>query len=120
MSKSYRKPYSSWCGVRSSAYDKMLAARGVRRAQDQVLRDSIAHDADWDEVLMPLPYECSHNDVWVWNRDGNKYFCHASTNTFNPYAHCSRRYGFAPADEFAWLEEAERDHALWMARMSRK
>lgn len=70
MSRSYRKPYGTYCNIHNSAhYDKQLAARGVRRRQDEWLRNH------WDDEsgLVPHRYECCHNDVWGWNRDGTQF-----------------------------------------------
>jgi hypothetical protein len=70
MSKSYRKPYTSITGSKSSASDKQIASRAVRRTQNRWTQRSI----DIEEGS-PTPHrlECSHNDVWGWNRDGGKY-----------------------------------------------
>ena len=35
MSRSYRKPYAAVTGTKSAHKDKKMAARGVRRRQDQ-------------------------------------------------------------------------------------
>lgn len=68
MSRSYRRPYSAPCGNASAHYDKTLAARGVRRAQNRALREAV----DWEEFELPHRFECNHNDVWGWGRDGKQ------------------------------------------------
>lgn len=68
MSKSYRRPYSAVCGSDSAAWDKYFAHRGVRRSQKLALKMC----SDWDEFLIPHKYECSHNEVYGWSRDGNQ------------------------------------------------
>ena len=72
MSRSYRKPYATWTGSYSSAHeDKTIAARGVRRRQNQYLKEVIK-DRDFDSFLIPDMHECSYNEVWTWGRDGKK------------------------------------------------
>jgi hypothetical protein len=68
MGKSYRKPYSAITGVRSAAYDKMVARRCWRRAQNQTLRECI----DYEELVMPKRLEAPFNNVYSWNRDGKQ------------------------------------------------
>lgn len=88
MSRSYRKqPFQSICGCSSAAHDKTIANRGVRHVQNQALRLY-----DDDTFLMPHRYECTHNDVWGWNRDGNKHY----------------------------YKPAQYAHELWFKRMMRK
>ena len=70
MSRSRRKPYSAITGIRSAKQDKRLAARGVRRKQNQVLNDVNS----WEDSLLPHRYECHWNDVWSWDRDGNQMY----------------------------------------------
>jgi hypothetical protein len=68
MSRSYRRPYSAPCGNASAHQDKMLASRGVRRAQNRAVREA----QDWEEFELPHRFECNHNDVWGWGRDGKQ------------------------------------------------
>lgn len=68
MSRSYRKPYSAVNGVTSAARDKRFASRGVRRKQNQWLRDT----AEFDDSLAPHRLECSGNEVYGWGRDGRQ------------------------------------------------
>jgi hypothetical protein len=66
MSRSYRKPYATCTGKRSASYDKTVAARCVRRANKSAIRTA----SDWEEFTPVDRYECAHNDVWGWDRDG--------------------------------------------------
>lgn len=68
MSRSYRKPYSAICGGGSASWDKFFAHRGERNAHKLAIKMCL----DWDEFLIPHKYECSHNEVYGWARDGNQ------------------------------------------------
>jgi hypothetical protein len=69
MSRSYKKnPFTAICGGDSAKYDKQLAHRGVRRAQNQATR-RMAYDED---LLMPHRYECTWNETYNWGRDGKQ------------------------------------------------
>ena len=121
MSKSYRKPYYTWTSVRSSAHDdKTTAARGMRRAQEQSLREAIAHGGDWDEWMIPVRSECTYNNVYSWRRDGRQFPFKWNHNDFNPY--WLQRNGLPWTDEelMARVEErVERDEEF-LARLCRK
>lgn len=121
MSKSYRKPWGTCVSVKCSAHhDKTVAARLVRRTQDQALRDAIASGADWDSFLIPERYECSFNDVWGWGRDGKQSPITRSSQYNNPYAYNS--YGWPRTDEEVmtrWRERQEHDD-WFLAYASRK
>ena len=72
MSRSYRKPYASFCGGNGSAKkDKTLAHRGVRRAHNRIIQMMLRDP----ELNIPLPHfrECSCNNVYGWNRDGKQH-----------------------------------------------
>ncbi len=69
MSRSYRKPYSACTGHSSARWDKTTAARGVRRKQNQVLRDA----EDLEALQMPHRLECHHNNTYDWKRDGGQW-----------------------------------------------
>ena len=85
MSRSYRRPYYTWTSARASAHgDKTTAARGMRRAQEQLLREAIRED-NWDEWLIPVREECRHNNVYSWRRDGTQRPFRWNHNYFNPY-----------------------------------
>jgi hypothetical protein len=69
MSRSYRAPFAPVTGVKSAADDKRLAARGVRRKQNQWLRQTV----DFDEAIVPHRFECHWNEVYGWGRDGRQF-----------------------------------------------
>ena len=95
MSRSYRKPACAVCCVRSAKDDKRHANRGVRRRQNQYLRDSQIAD-DYDGFLIPHTYECSFNETYSWGRDGcqslqrfpveGDYFCGWYFENYGPEA----------------------------------
>lgn len=68
MSRSYRRPYAAVTGTASAKQDKVLAHRGVRRAQNAALRLA----ADFEELLLPHKLECHWNDPYSWGRDGKQ------------------------------------------------
>lgn len=120
MSKSYRKPWGTWTSVRSSAHgDKTTAARLFRRAQNQALRHAVANDADWDGWLLPERYECSHNDVWGWGRDGKQHPFFRSQQYYNPFAYNSCGWPRTIEDTMKrWRERQEHDDwfLTWASR----
>ena len=120
MSKSYRKPYGTWVRIKTSAHsDKTFAARAVRRAQEQALREAIRDD-EWEGWLIPDRYECSSNDVWDWARDGHKRLMHPGSQYNNPYAYNS--YCSAKTEQeymVRWFERMQHDDEF-MADASRK
>lgn len=71
MGKSYRKqPFMAICGNGSAKQDKIAAHRAMRRKQNEYLRN----EQNYDQFLIPDIYECAHNDVWGWGRDGNQMY----------------------------------------------
>lgn len=120
MSKSYRKPYSAITGAHSAHDDKTVAARMVRRAQNNALRTAIANQVDWDEFLLPEVYECSHNDVWGWSRDGKQRLQTRGNQYNNPFAYVSSPTWMS-TDEIMqrWKESKERDD-WWVVYLKRK
>lgn len=67
MSRSYRKPYCTIAGGKSSEHDdKKIASRCWRR----LIKRSLAH-ADWDTYLMPDRREAAYNNRWSWPADGS-------------------------------------------------
>ena len=72
MSRSYRKPYAAITGTASAKEDKIRAARGVRRVQNDYLRKILQQDL-FDQLLIPHRLECSWNEVYSWARDGRQY-----------------------------------------------
>ncbi len=103
MSRSYRKPYASICGIRSAHADKTFASRAYRRLQNRVLRSC----QDWDEFSNPCQYEASGNDVWGWSRDGN-----------------NRLQRVRPYQLSYWQDETPEEHyenqRQWILQCSRK
>jgi hypothetical protein len=109
MSKSYRKPYSAITGIRSAHADKTQAARGLRRGQNQALRNFKFED--WDEFIIPVRLECSWNNTYSWGRDGKQHL------QFPPKPMPEgiwNGYSFNPRDE--WHDRS----VLWYARIQRK
>lgn len=82
MSRSYRVPYSAVTGVPSAHEDKKLAARGVRRRQNQWLQK---HGDEEDFGLIPHRLECSGNEVYSWGRDGRQYYHRLTGKDWNKY-----------------------------------
>src|ERR1700752_398427 len=120
MGKSYRKPYAPITGADSAHDDKIIAARAVRRAQNAALRNAIALGMDWDEFFIPDIYECAHNEVWNWRRDGNQSLVRRSSQYNNPFAYNS--WGWPNTIEATmerWRERQEHDED-YMARVVRK
>lgn len=66
MSRSYRKPYAAITGTKSAHADKKVAARGVRRRQNQWLYNL----NDPEGELIPDRLECAFNNTYDWRRDG--------------------------------------------------
>lgn len=68
MSRSYRKPYTAITGTQSAHADKKMAARGLRRGQNQWLHN--LDDLEGD--LIPHRLECAWNNTYAWGRDGRQ------------------------------------------------
>jgi hypothetical protein len=68
MSRSYRRPFAAITGLSSAKWDKQMAHRGVRRKQNLVLKTCL----DYDNLLLPHPFECHWNDTYDWGRDGSQ------------------------------------------------
>lgn len=83
MSRSYRKPYAAVTGAKSAHDDKKMAARGLRRRQNQWLH--MLRDAD--EALVPHRLECAYNNTYSWDRDGRQQLVF-------PGSHGSARFDF--------------------------
>jgi len=120
MSKSYRKPYSAVTGRNSAHDDKTVAARMVRRAQNHALRTAVMNSVDWDEFLLPEVYECSHNDVWGWSRDGNQSFRTRSQQYNNPFAYVCSPTWMTTEEIMAHWEERKQREDDWMKYLTRK
>jgi hypothetical protein len=66
MSRSTRRPYAAITGLSSAKWDKQMAHRGVRRKQNLYLKTCL----DYENLLLPHPFECHWNDTYNWGRDG--------------------------------------------------
>jgi hypothetical protein len=66
MSRSYRRLFAAIAGTASAKDDKRMAHRGVRRKQNRALKAC----ADYEELILPLPPECTWNNTYCWGRDG--------------------------------------------------
>lgn len=106
MSRSYRRPYASCCGVNSAKEDKRHANRAVRRLQKQYIRTN----ADNLDFLLPHRYEAAHNDVRSWIRDGKQVLQLPDARTWGWY--CSgilKGYHQHTWEEYiAWYAEYKR------------
>lgn len=90
MSRSYRhQPFMAVTGTNSAHQDKTLAARGMRRRQNEWLKNH------WDDegFLMPHRYECSHNETYVWGRDGCQMYQGLDARDWNRYKLAPRGIG---------------------------
>ena len=84
MSRSYRKPFMAITGCGSAKRDKVCAHRAVRRAQNHAIKNAFLEDS-FEDFLLPHIYECSYNDVWGWNRDGDVRYCGLDGDSYNNY-----------------------------------
>lgn len=120
MSRSYRKPYYTWTSAGCSAHhDKTTAARGMRRAQNQSLREAIAH-GDWDGWLIPVRGECTYNNVYSWHRDGKQFPFKWRHNDFNPYWLHSSARPHTDEELVKRMNERIADHEDFLSRLRRK
>jgi hypothetical protein len=123
MSRSYRKPFTTHtvCN-RSAQWDKRTASRAVRRANRLALKTCI----DFEDFSAMHRYECNHNDVWSWQRDGKQHIVLEFDR--DPNLH-------EIIVEVDWLTQVERvldgqpaineptprwDHAEWYKKVQRK
>jgi hypothetical protein len=106
MSRSYRKPYAAHCPFRVSAKeDKRLAARGMRRRQNQWLQNT----SDFRDALVPHRLECHHNNVYDWKRDGRQQLRQPRACDFSDYYRIQQGLFNSP-----WEERREARHpTLW-------
>ena len=109
MSRSYRKPYCVPCGDTGSAKkDKRIAARAMRRKQNHVLRVWMTREDE--DLIIPPRYECAHNDVWGWNRDGKQ-------RLVSPYPRYRGWWGiYEPLN----IEKEIAEHQEWIKTLCRK
>jgi hypothetical protein len=114
MARSHRKPYAAVTGARSARFDKQMAARGVRRKQNQHLK------TNWDDEGMLLPHhlECHHNDVWDWGRDGHQALQVPDADDWS--RHCAKVNGLRPYEAAWWREDANFWPPVWFADLTRK
>src|SRR5689334_20390150 len=119
MGKSYRRPYSAICGNSLAHDDKTRAARSVRRNQNQTLRDAISQNQDWDGFLLPDIYECQHNEVYGWCRDGNQYLQTQSSQYNNPYRAVSSPTWMSQEEIMKRWEESKERSDEWLKRVCR-
>ena len=68
MSRSYRKPYTAITGTQSAHADKKMAARGLRRRQNQWLYN--LNDLEGDLISHRL--ESAWNNTYAGGRDGRQ------------------------------------------------
>lgn len=114
MARSYRKPYTAVTGARSARIDKQMAARGVRHKQNQHLR------ANWDDedILLPHRFECHHNDVWGWDRDGHQNLQEPDDRDWSQF--CLKINGLHPYGQWpGWTGDSEWP-PVWFAELTRK
>lgn len=114
MARSYRKPYAAVTGSRSARVDKQMAARGVRRKQNQHLKTS------WEDedFLLPHRLECHHNDVWGWDRDGHQYLQIPNAASWSRF--CLEINGLHPYDQWPGWKVDTTWPPRWFADLMRK
>ena len=115
MGKSYRRPYQAICGNSSAKKDKQVAARGVRRKQNEWLR------INWHEEemgLIPHRYECHHNSVWDWCRDGKQRLCVPRACDWSEYCRISQGLFRYSGEQFWTRKNVWPPH--WAVEVTRK
>lgn len=92
MSRSYRhQPFAAITGSKSAKQDKIMAHRGVRRAQNYATRLMLRDE----NVLMPHRLECSWNEVYSWGRDGHQSWQYPGARDWSRYlAQVNRTYPY--------------------------
>jgi hypothetical protein len=118
MGKSYRRPFQAICGKGSAKKDKQAAARGVRRKQNEWLRNN------WQEEemgLVPHRYECHMNDVWGWSRDGKQMLSVPTARHWFEYCRIEQGLWHYPGEQ-SWAERYGFDQwpPRWAAEVTRK
>lgn len=111
MSKSYRKPWGTFCNVKSSEhYGKTICSRNWRRAQNQAVREALRDDG-WDEFILPPREAGKFGTEYDLRRDGHKRPYRRSRQYNNPYAYVwSRSVHNTEEEIFAkWRERQEHD-----------
>ena len=69
MSRSYRKPYSSWANTSGMHNDKKLYHHKHRAKARQAIKTT----QDFDELHTPIK-NIEVSDVWCMARDGEQYY----------------------------------------------
>lgn len=118
MSRSYKRPYAAICGGGSARSDKQAANRGVRRKQNAWLRTQWHED---EMGLIPHRYECHHNDVWSWCRDGNQRLCIPKASDWSEYCRIEQGLWHSPWEE-TWVKRYGEDQwpPRWAVELTRK
>lgn len=85
MSRSFKKqPFDTITCCGSAKCDKQLAHRAERRTHNRAIH--IARQTEsLEDFTPPLRLECSHNDVWDWNRDGHQRWCGLTVRDWAKY-----------------------------------
>jgi len=120
MSHSYRRPYSAVTGCRSAAWDKTIAARGVRRAQNGYVRKLLFGNVEWEATPIPHCLECHHNNNYGWGRDGSQGFQTISHNTYNVYWVCTSPCFWTEEELVQHRDERVERQVRWIAEIQRK
>jgi hypothetical protein len=114
MARSFRKPYAAVTSARSARTDKQMAARGVRRKQNRHLK------LHWeeDDFLLPHRFECHHNDVWGWDRDGHQVLQVPTADDWSRF--CLKTNGLHPYDQWPGYTSDAVWPPAWVADLTRK
>jgi hypothetical protein len=101
MSRSYRRPWQAVTGRTSAARDKITAARGVRRRQNQWLFQLAKQPLEVVEqaALVPHRRECAWNDVWSWKRDGTQHYAVPAHQSWSDYRRVEQGLWAYPAEQ---------------------
>jgi len=84
MSRSFKhRPFMVICGGGSAKYDKQLAHRGERRANNRAINE--ARKQDFEDFLPPHKLECYHNNTYGWGRDGSQMYQALDARDWNRY-----------------------------------
>jgi hypothetical protein len=85
MSRSTRRPYAAVTGTASAKDDKRVAHRNARHKQKRAIEAC----TDLENLLLPHPLECAHNNPYSWVRDGAQHYVSARWEAGDD---CARRY----------------------------
>jgi hypothetical protein len=85
MSRSTRRPYAAITGTASAKDDKRAAHRNARHKQNRAIEAC----TDLENLLLPHPLECAHNNTYSWVRDGAQHYvsihCEAGDDSARRY-----------------------------------